>query len=119
MKGPTTMSDGFSTEVRVRRQSRDGWFVYTSDELPGLFVASQDDQAAYNDLPKSIQALIKLDLGIECSVTHRIAYAEFVSQIRLQERAQAAVSARTAEMLASGALTFAVCSSSSDHKHAN
>ena len=65
------MSDGISTEVIVTRRARDGWFVYTCDDLPGLFVASQDDRTAFDDLPASIQKLLKLDLGIECRVSHK------------------------------------------------
>ena len=49
------MMDGFSTEVIVKQTARDGWHLYTCDLLPGLFVASQDDRTAYNDVPQSIQ----------------------------------------------------------------
>jgi len=34
----------------VTRKARDGWFVYTCDDLPGLYVASKNDRIAYNEL---------------------------------------------------------------------
>ena len=93
------MSDGISTEVIVTRRARDGWFVYTCDDLPGLFVASQDDRTAFDDLPASIQKLLKLDLGIECRVPHKVTYREFIAKVNLKERAHSAVAERTAALM--------------------
>ena len=45
--------------------------MYTCDQLQGLYVAHVDDRVAYNDLPKSIAALIKLNFGLECIVSHK------------------------------------------------
>ena len=74
--GHITSSPG--TEVSVRRKAQDGWFVYTCDQLPGLYVAHADDRVAYDDLPRSISALIKLDFGMDCTVVHKVSYREFV-----------------------------------------
>ena len=93
------MADGFSAEVVVRRKVQDGWQVYTCDQIPGLFVASEDDKAAYNDLPASIRALLFLDFGIECVVSHKLSYVEFVQNMRLGARAQDAVAERTADLM--------------------
>ena len=97
------MADGFSAEVVVRRKVQDGWQVYTCDQIPGLFVASEDDKAAYNDLPASIRALLILDFGIECVVSHKLSYAEFVQNMRLGDRAQATLAERTAELMGEAA----------------
>lgn len=104
------MADGFSTEVIVKRRQRDGWSLYTSEDLPGLFVACNDDRKAYNDIPASIQALMKLDHGIDCTVTHRVEYSAFVRQVHLRQRATDAVSKRTNDMMDGGndRLHFAV-----------
>ncbi len=93
------MADGFSAEVVVRRKVQDGWQVYTCDQMPGLFVASEDDKAAYNDLPASIRALLFLDFGIDCVVSHKLGYAEFVQNMRFGERARAAVAEQTADLM--------------------
>lgn len=67
-----------STEISVRRKVRDGWYVYTCDLLPGLYVAHADDRVAYNDLPNSIATLVKLNFGVDCTVAHKVSYHEFV-----------------------------------------
>jgi hypothetical protein len=104
------MADGFSTEVMVKRRARDGWFVYTCDELPGLFVASQDDRAAYEDVPRSIETLFRLDHGIDCVVTQKLSYAELVKQLHVKARARENLADRLTELMAdpSNRLTFAV-----------
>jgi hypothetical protein len=87
--------------ITVHRQVRDGWFVYTCDQLPGLYVASQDDKKAYNDLPNAISKLVKLTFGVECIVALKEEHAGF-EDLALSERALQAVADRTYELLASG-----------------
>lgn len=96
------MADGISAEVVVTRKVREGWYVYTCKELPGLFVASQDDEVAYNDVPKSIHLLLQLDYGIDCVVSHKVEYDEFLRQMSLADQAREAVNARTAELMGGG-----------------
>lgn len=74
------MANGFSTELVVKRKAHEGWFVYTCDELPGLFVASQNDRTAFDDLPASIQKLVKLDHGVDCVVTHKLPYSDLIAR---------------------------------------
>jgi hypothetical protein len=81
------MANGVSTDVVVKRRVRDGWYVYTCDTLPGLLVAGNNDQAAYEDVTTSICVLLKLDYGVDCVVTNKVTYAEFVRNIMLMERA--------------------------------
>ncbi|HXW30152.1 MAG TPA: hypothetical protein VEK55_12385 [Xanthobacteraceae bacterium] len=85
------MANQIGTEIQVRRRIRDGWHVYTCDVLPGLYVASKDDKTAYNDLPQAIATLIKLDLGQDVSVTHKVDYDTFMRQLFLADRAKKAV----------------------------
>jgi len=93
------MADGLSTDLIVKRRVRDGWYVYTCDTLPGLLVAGKDDRVAYEDVPNSIRALIKLDHGIDCVVTHRVSYAEFLGKLTLKQKAASAVARRTEELM--------------------
>ena len=95
------MANGFSTEVTVKRRASDGWYVYTCSELPGLFVASEDDKVAYNDVPESIRALIKLDYGVKCSVSLKLGYGEFQEQMKLADQAVEAVDSRTQDLMES------------------
>jgi hypothetical protein len=62
------MPEDTSIQVTITRRTRDGWYIYTCDQLPGLFVASPDNCAAYADLPYVIATLLKADHGIECVV---------------------------------------------------
>lgn len=80
------MAIGASTVVIVTRKERDGWFVYTSDDIPGLYVANRDDRVAYNDIPASIRLLVKLNDGIDCQVSHAVSYTEFVRQLRAKDQ---------------------------------
>jgi hypothetical protein len=57
---------------------KDGWHVYTCDQLPGLYVAHPDDRVAYNDVPKAIAALLKLNFGLNCTVNHKVPYQAFI-----------------------------------------
>lgn len=84
-----------ATEIQVVRRVRGEWFVYTSDAMPGLYVASKDDKVAYNDLPAAIRMLFKLDFGSEVSVHHKIDYATFM----LGDKARAALEERTRDLM--------------------
>ena len=97
------MANRVSAEVVVKRKVRDGWFVYTCADLPGLYVAHTDDQVAYNDLPEAIRLLVKLDEGIDCKVSHAVPYIEFVRQARLSARAAEEVQKRTNDLVANHA----------------
>ena len=93
------MANGLTTEVVVRRTVKDGWHVYTCNELPGLYVAHQDDRIAYQDLPQAISLLMRLDDGVLCTVSHKLSYSEFLQRVRLQEAATHNVRSRTEHMM--------------------
>jgi hypothetical protein len=65
------------TIVNVEYKHRDGWHVFTSPDLHGLYIASQDPKAAYDDVPVAIQALIELDYSCRCTVTRALPFEEF------------------------------------------
>jgi hypothetical protein len=94
------MSFSASTVVVVNRKERDGWFVYTSDDIPGLYVASHDDQIAYDDLPASIRLLVKLNDGIECRISYTVPYTEFVKRLQPHERNKSALQRRPDDLIA-------------------
>lgn len=52
--------------LSVEYKNVDGWHVFSSDELPGLYVASQDAETAYNDVAVAIEKLIELNIGVSC-----------------------------------------------------
>ncbi len=75
-----------ATSICVTYRSADGWHVFESPELPGLCVASKDPEAAYNDVAPSIQALLKLDEGIDLQVRPEQPLREFLAALRGEER---------------------------------
>lgn len=66
------------TSICVNYKFVDGWHVFASDDLPGLYVASQDAQKAFADVGPSIQMLLKLDEGLECTVEPELSFCEFL-----------------------------------------
>jgi hypothetical protein len=110
------MSNGLSADLCVKRRMRDGWHVYTCDQLPGLLVAAKDDRIAYEDVPDAIRTLIRLDYGVECTVTHKVEYSEFLSHIRLGQQAREAVLRRTDELMDDDTnfLSFTIAQTTSD-----
>lgn len=71
------------TSIRVDYKNVEGWHVFTSEELPGLYVASQDPELAYNDVGTALEKLIELDTGATCRVSPEVPFSEF---LRFQQR---------------------------------
>ena len=97
------MKHSVSTEICVRYLARDGWHVFTCEELPGLFVASTDRKLAFSDLPNAIRMLLKLDFKRDYVISHKLTYDEFVQRDWLSQRAQSAVNSRTEQLVSEGA----------------
>jgi hypothetical protein len=93
------MANGVTTEICVRKIVKDGWHVYTCEQLPGLYVAHKNDRTAYDDLPEAIRKLVKLDDGVDCTVSHKLSYAEFVQRARLSESALKNLKAATKRLM--------------------
>lgn len=91
-------AQAITAEVRVRRRAKDGWYIYTCDQLPGLYVAHVDDRVAYHDIPRSIKALLKLRSNLECDVAHKVSYSDFIRVLEGNE-AQETMEARTQDLI--------------------
>lgn len=76
------MGDKISSVAVRYKYTLDGWHVFTADELPGLYVASQDAETAYNDVAPSIEMLLLLDEGVECTIRPELPFSAFVSMLR-------------------------------------
>jgi hypothetical protein len=66
------------TAIRVTYRLIDGFHVYTSDDVYGLYVANQDPKKAYDAVAPSLAKLILLNDGIVCRVEPTLTYAELV-----------------------------------------
>ena len=49
-------------------RNRDGWFVATSEDLPGLFVAHPDIAQVVADVPVTIKAIYKAEFDLDVDV---------------------------------------------------
>lgn len=73
---------GAKTSIRVKYKNVDGWHVFTSEDIRGLYVASQDAEKAFRNVGPAIQAGLKLKLGVECEVEQEVSFAEFLKLIQ-------------------------------------
>jgi len=69
------------TTVNVTYRHRDGWHVFISPEIPGLYIASQDPKAAYEDVPVAVRRLIELDLNCKCEVVRAAPFDSFAHAV--------------------------------------
>lgn len=76
--------------VRVTYKHVDGWHVFTSPDLPGLYIASNDPEKAFRDVSKGIEALLKADEGIECVCVPEMSLAEFLRTFKSKRPAEGA-----------------------------
>ena len=71
------MSKAIETTVNVQYKHRDGWHVFNSPDVHGLYVASKDARAAYDVVPVAIRMLMELDYSCDCTVTRAMPFEEF------------------------------------------
>ncbi|MEZ5932295.1 MAG: hypothetical protein R3F54_10135 [Alphaproteobacteria bacterium] len=64
--------------IVVQYQYRDGYHIFTSEDVDGLYVASTNQETAYNSIAQSIETLIRHNEGISCSVEPALSFKEFV-----------------------------------------
>lgn len=70
------------TSLCVNYKFVDGWHIFASDQLPGLYVASQDARQAFDDVVPSIRMLLKLDEDIDASVEAELSFGEFLECVK-------------------------------------
>ena len=78
------MMDHTPVKIDIDYRNQDGWHLFTSGQVPGLFVASPDLKTAFDDVPKVLFMLMKLDHGIDCVVLPKLDYDEFLQIKRTQ-----------------------------------
>lgn len=81
--GASTMpKDTVIASVCVEYKHVEGWHVFSSSEMPGLYVAHRDAEAAYKDVSASIEALIRLNEGVDCTAIPQEPVSSFLKSIR-------------------------------------
>lgn len=72
----------FESSVCVRYKFVDGWHVFQSEDVDGLYVASTDAREAFEDVAPSIELLMKLNEGVNCKAVPAMELRDFVATLR-------------------------------------
>ena len=73
------------TSICARYKHIDGWHIFQSGDLPGMYVASRDAERAYNDIAPSIELLVQLDEGVTCKAIPEMSFREFIAATKQHE----------------------------------
>ena len=68
--------------IAVSYRFIDGYHVYTSSDVYGLYVSNRDARAAYDAVGPSLERLIKLNEGIDCRVEPVMTFSELIRAMR-------------------------------------
>jgi hypothetical protein len=71
--------------IRVNYRFIDGYHIYTSDDVYGLYVANRDPARAYAAVAPSLEKLIQLNERISCRVEPVLTFSELVRSARNPE----------------------------------
>lgn len=76
------MPNGTQATVAVEYRFIDGYHVFTSRDVYGLYVASRDPRKAYDAVAPAIQQLLSANEGVSCSVEATLSLQQFVDALR-------------------------------------
>ena len=80
------MKSGGTATISVSYRNIDGYHVFTSEDVFGLYVASQDAQQAFESLAPAVELLVSKNEGITCKVEPAMSFREFVDAQRAEAR---------------------------------
>lgn len=67
-----------ATMVEIGYGCVDGYHLFTSHEIKGLFIGSSDCEKAFHDVANAIQILMKANHDIDCTAQPMQTFEEFV-----------------------------------------
>jgi hypothetical protein len=76
--------------IHVQYKFVDGYHVFTSEDVRGLYVASKDPQKAFEDVGPVLQELIAMKLKGSCEIEPTMTFDEFVAYIDARNSAPSA-----------------------------
>lgn len=68
--------------VAVEYRFIDGYHVFTSRDVYGLYVASRDPRKAYDAVAPAIKQLLSVNEGVSCSVEATLSLQQFLEALR-------------------------------------
>lgn len=69
-------------EIRIRYKFVDGWHIFSSRDVRGLYVASKDAERAFRDVGPSIETLLRLSSGQRFKAEPLLPFDEFMRRAR-------------------------------------
>lgn len=70
-----------TTSICVSYKYAEDWHVFSSDDLPGLYVASKDARVAFQDVATSIEKLIFLNESVRIKAIPELSFKQFLEKI--------------------------------------
>ncbi len=67
--------------IEVQYRFIDGYHVFTSEDVYGLYVASKNPETAFGNVTASIKKLIKLNHGLDIEMSPAKTYREFLNAL--------------------------------------
>jgi hypothetical protein len=74
-----------TTSIEVRHRQIDDWHVFTSTDLPGLYVANKDAKTAFNDVSTAIEKLLLLDSNMSVAASPEMEFSQFINRVEDQD----------------------------------
>jgi hypothetical protein len=89
------MPDQAPTTVKVQYRHRDGYHIFTSDQVFGLYVATKDAEHAIKLLQPSLETLLDKNYSIKCKLEMAADFCEFVAHHQNSRRDDRMLADRT------------------------
>lgn len=69
-----------TTSICVNFKFAEEWHVFSSDQLPGLYVASRNAEVAFKDVATAIEKLVFLNEGVKIKAVPELSFKDFIEQ---------------------------------------
>ncbi|HTG25191.1 MAG TPA: hypothetical protein VK681_34560 [Reyranella sp.] len=76
------MPDSNISTITVDYRVIDGWHVFTSADVRGLYVANENQEAAFNAVGPTIETLLQLNENVQVEVRAATAFSRFLEHMK-------------------------------------
>lgn len=76
------MSEIAPTTVKVQYRNLEGYHVFTSEQVFGLYVASKSADRALDQLQPALETLLFRNYGVKCGLEPAAEFGEFIAHHR-------------------------------------
>ena len=76
------MPDSHLSTITIDYRVIDGWHVFTSADVPGLYVANEDQEVAFDAVGPTIEMLLQLNENVRVEVRPAVTFSRFLDQMK-------------------------------------